>query len=418
MISVYFDFMPEIPNPWPCVLVDSPHQAGITHLVLRGFLRALGKDWGGAIFSPMLGNFPADWQKDPAAYLRKMDCALIFQDVNDSALEAYVRHFDGTLFTVSDLPELKGKGWTISPDNYALGVFAAEAFGQSSQKHFAFCGYHSSVAWSVARGEGFAGVARKWKKPFLCHQDESRKQVRTTAKGNYIFPLGEQEMQLRQITQWLKTVPRETAIFAANDLRARQVLVAAQSLHRKVPDDLEILGADNLPVFCESMRPQISSVDPGWEEIGNEIARIVSSLSPSEKHAPEVRLRKAFTLVERGSAGVLTQRKKVVSEAMAYLRENLSHNPTRPAVAQEVGVSDRSLARYFEEVMGTSFREEKSRLQLQTARAQLSEGFSANEVTEATGFGEVSVFRRWFKTQTGKTVGQFLQGRGGGGIKN
>ncbi len=63
----------------------------------------------------------------------------------------------------------------------------------------------------------------------------------------------------------LRMLPRPTAIFACNDLMALGVLHAAHELSLRCPEDLSLVGFDNLE-FCEYTSPALTSVyQPGYQ---------------------------------------------------------------------------------------------------------------------------------------------------------
>ncbi|HEX3814917.1 MAG TPA: LacI family DNA-binding transcriptional regulator [Mycobacteriales bacterium] len=94
----------------------------------------------------------------------------------------------------------------------------------------------------------------------------------------------------------LEQAPRTTAIFALNDLMARGVLMALEATGRKVPEDVSVVGFDDLPV-AEDTSPRLTTVRLPLEEIGARAMRIV--LEPAldrrrtERIAGEVVLRES-----------------------------------------------------------------------------------------------------------------------------
>lgn len=67
----------------------------------------------------------------------------------------------------------------------------------------------------------------------------------------------------------LLTMPdRPTAIFAANDLSARQVLRSAHELGIRVPDDLSVVGFDNIPESALT-DPPLTTIDQSIQGMGH-----------------------------------------------------------------------------------------------------------------------------------------------------
>jgi DNA-binding LacI/PurR family transcriptional regulator len=72
----------------------------------------------------------------------------------------------------------------------------------------------------------------------------------------------------------LRMVPRPTAIFACNDLMALGVFLAARELNLACPDDLSIVGFDNLD-FAEFTDPALTTVHQPGYQLGATAARLL-----------------------------------------------------------------------------------------------------------------------------------------------
>jgi LacI family transcriptional regulator len=68
-----------------------------------------------------------------------------------------------------------------------------------------------------------------------------------------------------------------TAVFAANDVSAIQTIAVARSLGMKVPDDLSVVGFDNIPESALS-DPPLTTIDQSIQEMGFEAARLLVGL--------------------------------------------------------------------------------------------------------------------------------------------
>jgi LacI family transcriptional regulator, galactose operon repressor len=99
--------------------------------------------------------------------------------------------------------------------------------------------------------------------------------------------------------------PRPTAIFAANDASAIETIAVASSLGLRVPDDLSVVGFDNVPesALCE---PPLTTVEQAIQQMGYEAVRLLLGLieAPSAEPAQVVL---PTRLVERSSCRALSE---------------------------------------------------------------------------------------------------------------
>ena len=70
---------------------------------------------------------------------------------------------------------------------------------------------------------------------------------------------------------------RPTAVFAANDLSAIRVMEVANELGLRVPDDLSVVGFDNVPEAANSSPPLTTSAQP-LHQMGAEAVRLLLAL--------------------------------------------------------------------------------------------------------------------------------------------
>ncbi len=91
---------------------------------------------------------------------------------------------------------------------------------------------------------------------------------------------------------------RPTAIFAANDLSAIRTMEVAAELGLRVPDDVSVVGFDNVPESALTT-PPLTTVDQPIHRMGAEALRLVIELV--EGTARETHVRLPTTLVVRGT---------------------------------------------------------------------------------------------------------------------
>lgn len=116
-------------------------------------------------------------------------------------------------------------------------------------------------------------------------------------------------------------------------------------------------------------------------------------------------------VIERHAQTLLRQR-----EQAASLPDQVRHLigamiidgvPSKEMVAQQLGVSSRSLHRKLEE-LGTGYRELLDEVRLGIAQSNLLQGEeSINQIAEQLGFRSHQAFLRWFKQSTALTPGEY-----------
>ncbi|MFI7403835.1 LacI family DNA-binding transcriptional regulator [Streptomyces sp. NPDC049541] len=96
---------------------------------------------------------------------------------------------------------------------------------------------------------------------------------------------------------------RPTAIFAANDLQALGVYQAAREAGLRIPDDLSVVGFDDLPVVAW-VDPPLTTVHQPLTEMAMAATELALTLGRGEQ-APQAGLEIATTLRVRGSTAPL-----------------------------------------------------------------------------------------------------------------
>jgi DNA-binding LacI/PurR family transcriptional regulator len=84
----------------------------------------------------------------------------------------------------------------------------------------------------------------------------------------------------------LRMLPRPTAIFACNDLMALGVFLAARELGIRCPEDLSIVGFDNLD-FAEFTAPALTTVHQSGYQLGTAAARLLLDRINGSERPPQ-----------------------------------------------------------------------------------------------------------------------------------
>ena len=122
---------------------------------------------------------------------------------------------------------------------------------------------------------------------------------------------------------WIAALPKSTAIMAACDWRAVQVLSACERARFKVPDAVAVLGVDNDEFLCEHASPPLSSILPGHVEMGRLAAKTLEGMvghGGDKRHialtVPPIRI------VERESTHIRTPSAALEDKARHFIHEN------------------------------------------------------------------------------------------------
>ncbi len=119
--------------------------------------------------------------------------------------------------------------------------------------------------------------------------------------SGYTGPVGAEVSRVIAVaTEMLSAKDRPTAIICGNDTVAMQVYAAAAALGLHVPQDLSVIGFDDLKLISETLYPQLTTVALPYFEIGRKAIEIsYSAREQGNDWAP--RLLIPCPLVERHS---------------------------------------------------------------------------------------------------------------------
>jgi len=120
-------------------------------------------------------------------------------------------------------------------------------------------------------------------------------------RNDYIF-FGNFEISggYRAACQMLDGPEPPTAIFAGSDLQAYGVYQAARERGLRIPDDLSVVGFDDVPM-CEWIQPKLTTIRQPLEEMAAQGVRMVMAMAYQDAEPSPTKLEMATTLVVRES---------------------------------------------------------------------------------------------------------------------
>jgi len=310
---------------------------------------------------------------------------------NKAVLRRLVRFRKPTVFiNPPDAGNVPPRGCVfVRRDDRNLGRVAAEYFISGGFRSFAFVGASRPAAWSDDRRDGF--TTRLAQEGFTCIDYGS-----VTPEES-----ADAAIEAPRLLTWLKTLPRQTALFTVKDIRGQQILSACLDASIRVPEDLAVLSTDNDPVLCDTVSPPLSSISLDGENTGKLCAGILDDLLHGKKVEPVVSIM-CPRIITRRSSDVTAVEDPLLARALDYVRAHLDEPFRIGKLASETGISVRTIQLRARKQFGHPFREEIRRLRLAKAISLLSNtDLPAADIAAMCGFCSGSHLSRAVKDAFG-----------------
>ncbi|MBR1836019.1 MAG: substrate-binding domain-containing protein [Kiritimatiellae bacterium] len=268
----------------------------------------------------------------------------------------------------------------VSTDNASVALAAYRELSAGRPAAFAVVDDGRPRLWAKARVAAFRGICRKEGR--RCHLFSQRDE-------------SDAERRARRV-EFLRSLPRRTAVFAVNDAMAGYVADDARSAMRSIPFDLTLLGVDNRLDICEASSPQISSIQLDFERAGFAAARMIGDFHEAEgSNGPKHGFKSGnaesimpLLAVRRQSTGGHGRREKFVLEAVEMIRREATDGLAARELASRFPVSRNLFDLRFREAIGHSVLDEILHVRLEKACTLLSQTDTAvSAIPGLCGFG-------------------------------
>ena len=277
-------------------------------------------------------------------------------------------------------------------DNGAIGKTAARYFLSRGQfRSFAYVSDTLNSQWSMERERAFkATIGVK------AHFSTFNPQAEYPEKR--MLPEAE-------LGDWLKSLPHPTAILAANDHYAIQILSVCRTCSLNVPGQISVLGVDNDELLAENATPTLSSIEPDFNEAGYHAAAEMDRLLKARKGSTGRELVCGVKrLVERHSTVYLTPSAQLVANAIEFIRRNAASGITPSDIVRHLRVSRSLIELRMHEIHGKSITQVLREHRLALAKRQL-EGtdLPITRILSDCGYKNVRAAENLFRKTTGLT---------------
>lgn len=276
-------------------------------------------------------------------------------------------YYETGLPTVLFEPTIKGTAIPRPPGNVVLflndhsaeGRVAAEYFLSRGYSSFAFVGTPEATAWSDSRLEGYRALLAHNGFPVKVYGPPPKRE-----QSNFM-------LEAPRLVRFLSSLPPGTAVFAAHDERALQILSCARIANLPVPERFSVLGVDNDALLCTTALPPISSIEVEAKENGYRFAKALDDLISNRPTESIVRTSHTH-IVTRRSTDAFALADVFLSRALAYYAANLAARPHIGDLAHEAKCSIRTLQLKALKILGHPLKDELKRIQTNEARRRLA----------------------------------------------
>jgi LacI family transcriptional regulator len=294
-------------------------------------------------------------------------------------------------------------------------VLDEERIAELSAEHLIACGlmslaYVTTGESREARGQAFERHAKAAQRS--CHVERLADHVGTPSKGGAAATTESDtahESKIEQLCRWLESQAVPVGVLACDDTHARLVIDACRRVGRRVPEEVAVIGVGNDDLLCEAAVPPLSSIDPGFFQLGSAAAATLDAiLRPRRGRAVQTRVEVAAVgPVSRRSTDMLAIDDEQVAEAVRIVRGRPAADITVDVLALQLGLSRSTLEQRFRRAVGCSVHDEIVRSRLAELRRIIGDPqLTMKQVAMACGFGSVSYMTTFLKKHLGMTPGQ------------
>lgn len=217
-------------------------------------------------------------------------------------------------------------------------------------------------------------------------------------------PVDRANWLLQQVSQ----LPLPSAIMTDHDRFAVEIAAAARELGLRVPEDIAVMGMENVATAQQRSSIPVTSVDMNLELLGYTAARLLGRAMRGETIDPKLFLIPPKRVVERESTATFACEIPGISKAILKIRSQYSHSISISAMARECGMSVRNLYRLYRSTTGNTIGKDiMARRMAAAAELLRDDTLKLEPIAIETGLGNAKNLCRLFKEHFGQTPGQW-----------
>ncbi len=329
----------------------------------------------------------------PPAWLPDWDGDGVIARIENIGIARAIRKLKQPVVDVSSAQLVPDLPWLETNDD-AIAQLAVQHFCERGFRRFAYCG-DARFNWSNWRGERFQ--KRLAEAGYSCahFQPNPRKTL-------------DEESEVEEIGHWISQIPQPVGVLACYDFRGRQVLDACRRRGISVPEKVAVMGVDNDELLCSLSTPPLTSIIPNTHRTGYEAAQLLDRMMDGLSVERRGYFIEPLGVATRQSSDILAIDDPNVVRAIRYIREHACEGIRVKDVLRAMPQSRRILESRFHKFIGHTPHDEILRVQLDRARALLTETrLPLAEVAQRAGFAHQEYLSVVFKKHTGMPPSQY-----------
>ena len=280
----------------------------------------------------------------------------------------------------------------VMQDARSVGTIAAKELLRYDLASYAFIDRSDAPFWSKGRREAFKEAVELNRSPYFefCEKGASS--------------------WTKRLSGFIRSLSRPAGLFCANDTVAADVISVASRAGIAIPEELLVVGVDDVEAYCEALSPTLTSVRPSFAEEGRGAADLLAKRLANPRLKGIVKTFSAHEITLRQSTRRISAKGGNIAAALEMIRRMASEGVSVGEVVKLMGCSRRSAEIRFKQYLHSSILDEIHSARIELAKKLISDGGAhIGGLHLRCGFSSPATFRRVFKSITGLSPQAFLK---------
>ena len=280
----------------------------------------------------------------------------------------------------------------VMQDARSVGTIAAKELLRYDLASYAFIDRSDAPFWSKGRREAFKEAVELNRSPYFefCEKGASS--------------------WTKRLSGFIRSLSRPAGLFCANDTVAADVISVASRAGIAIPEELLVVGVDDVEAYCEALSPTLTSVRPSFAEEGRGAADLLAKRLANPRLKGIVKTFSAHEITLRQSTRRISAKGGNIGLALEMIRRRAGEGVTVDEVVKLMECSRRSAEIRFKQYLHSSILDEIHSARIELAKKLISDGGAhISGLHLRCGFSSPATFRRVFKSITGLSPQAYLQ---------